>query len=99
MSVPGDSSQIDARTQQQGQQYGLGVGSMVCGIAAIPGALLIAILGIGLGVVAIVLAVVVRRNPGPRPGFAKAGLITGIIALVLGITNSIFGGLLFSGRL
>ena len=91
--------QVASQSPTQGEQYGLAVGSLVCGIVAIPGALGIAILGILLAIVAIVLGVIVRRNPSPTPRIATAGLVLGVIALALGVVNSIFGALLFSGRL
>lgn len=50
MSVSEDSSQLDQQTRAAGEQCGLGIGALVCGIAAIPAAIHFAFLGIGLAV-------------------------------------------------
>jgi hypothetical protein len=68
--------------------------SMILGIISIPAALF-AILGVILGVVAIVLGATARgdiqRRGLTNSGQAMAGLICGSIGLVLGLANMIAG--------
>jgi len=67
---------------------GLGIAALVIGILAILGAFVGAIPGILLGLLAIVLGVLglrrVKARRADNKGMALAGLITGIIGLVLG---------------
>jgi hypothetical protein len=67
---------------------------MILGIVSIPGAL-IALLGIVLGIVAIVLGATargeIRRNGFTNSGQAMAGIVCGSIGLVLGLLNMIAG--------
>lgn len=63
---------------------GLGVGSLVCGIVSLVFAWtgILALIGLAAGIVAIVLSVRSKKQPG-KSGMATAGLVTGIIGTVL----------------
>jgi len=81
-------------TATRGFHSGRATASMVVGIISIPAALF-AILGVILGIVAIVLGSTARGEAGRRgltnAGQATAGLILGSIGLVLGVANMIAG--------
>jgi hypothetical protein len=62
--------------------------SMIVGIVSIPAAL-VAILGVALGIVAIVLGVSARRGGASNSGQAMAGIVCGSIGLLLGLANMI----------
>jgi hypothetical protein len=64
--------------------------AMIVGIVSIPAAL-IAILGVALGIVAIVLGVNARRAGAINSGQAMAGIVCGSIGLLLGLANMIAG--------
>lgn len=64
--------------------YGWSVASMVCGILSVICCCL-GYAGLVLGVLAIVFAVISRKNLGYFDGMAIAGLVLGIIGLVLGV--------------
>jgi tetrahydromethanopterin S-methyltransferase subunit C len=74
------------------------VASLICGIVGIATSIIFALVGVAVGIVAIVLGVRARPRPNSR-GLATGGIATGAVAVVLGLINSIFGFLLFSGRL
>jgi uncharacterized membrane protein HdeD (DUF308 family) len=82
-------------TRRTGGSNGLAVASLVTGIAGILFALLFAIVGLALGVVAVGLAVAARRNGG-RGGQASAGLVTGAVAIVVAIVNMVIAYNLFT---
>ncbi len=65
------------------------------GIAGILFALLFAVVGLALGVVAVGLGAAARRNGG-RGGQATAGLVTGTVAIVLAIVNMVVAYNLFT---
>lgn len=72
---PGEGNGVDGKA----------VGSLVCGILGILLCCCYGIPGIILGVVAIVLAMLAKRdNMGEFPGIALAGMICGIISVVAG---------------
>ena len=60
----------------------LGVASLVCGIASLVLAFLFCWAGIASAIVAIVLSVQSKNKEGPN-GKATAGLVTGIIGLII----------------
>jgi hypothetical protein len=74
---------------------GLATGALVCGIVGIPGALLLALIGYVLGIIAIVLGV--RSRSSSKKTLATAGIILGVVTLVVALINSILGVMLFSG--
>ena len=80
------------------QSTGMAVASLICGVMSIV-LLCFWFISIPLGIVAIVLAVVVRgkiaRGEAGGAGLAKAGMITGIIGAVLSLllTIATFAGL------
>ncbi|MBQ8189386.1 MAG: hypothetical protein IJZ44_06375 [Lachnospiraceae bacterium] len=72
---PGEGSGVDGKA----------VGSLVCGILGILLCCCYGIPGIILGIIAIVLAIMAKRdNMGTFPGIALAGMICGIVAVVAG---------------
>jgi Domain of unknown function (DUF4190) len=79
---------------QTGRRSGRATTAMILGIVSIPAAL-IAILGVVLGVLAIVFGAIargeIRRNGFTNSGQAMAGIICGSIGLVLGLINLIAG--------
>jgi hypothetical protein len=81
-------------TASTGQRSGRATTSMILGIISIPAALF-AILGVILGVVAIVLGATargdIRRRGLTNEGQATAGMILGSIGLLLGLANMIAG--------
>lgn len=64
---------------------GMAIGALVCGIVSIVAAWFGygAIVGLVLGIVAIVLGVKVRKLNDASKGMATGGLVTGIIGVVL----------------
>jgi uncharacterized membrane protein HdeD (DUF308 family) len=78
-----------------GGSNGLAVAALVTGIAGILFALLFAVVGLALGVVAVGLGAAARRNGG-RGGQATAGLVTGAVAVVLAIVNMVVAYNLFT---
>jgi hypothetical protein len=82
-----------------GQTNGLALAGMVCGIVGIVLAILIAFVGIILGILAIVFSAIGRTRAlatGIGQSQATAGLITGGIAIVVGIINIIAAVALFT---
>jgi hypothetical protein len=79
----------------QQQNNTLGLLAMIFGIAGIPLAICIALLGILLGGAAVVLGILgmrrVAEGRASNRGMALAGVICGAIAGVLGIGNAILG--------
>lgn len=76
------------------QPDGVAVGALVCGLASLPFALLffpvgllLAVAGIGLGVVALRAAPAQQRR---RRGMAVAGLFTGLLGLLLSVAVTVF---------
>ena len=76
-------------------QNGLAIASLVTGVAGILFALLFAVVGLPLGVVALGLGVAARRNGG-RSGQATAGLVTGAVAVVVALANILLAVTLFT---
>ena len=76
------------RSGRTGGQNGLAVASLVTGIVGVVFAWLVAIVGLALGVVAVALGGVARRNAGPS-GQATAGIVTGLIAIVCAIVSMV----------
>lgn len=68
---------------QQGN--GTAVGSMVCGIISILACWLLGIPSIVLGVIAIILAIASKNQKGYMSGMAVAGLVLGIMGILIGI--------------
>lgn len=100
MTVMGEGNTAgEVRRAERGESNGLAIAALVCGIVAIPSAILLPLAGVPLGIVALVMGVVVRRHAGPTPRPATAGLVTGVVAMVIGIVNGILGALLMTGRL
>jgi hypothetical protein len=81
-------------TASTGGRSGRATASMILGIISIPAALF-AILGVILGVIAVVLGATARGDIARRgltnSGQAMAGMILGSIGLVLGLANMIAG--------
>jgi Domain of unknown function (DUF4190) len=77
-----------------GRTPGRATAALVLGIISIPAAL-IALLGIVVGVIAIVMGATsrsdIRRNALPGAGTATAGIVLGAIGTLLGIANMIAG--------
>jgi hypothetical protein len=73
---------------------GAATAALICGIVGIPGALLIALIGYVLGIIAIVMGV--RSRTSSKKTFATAGIILGIVTLIIALTNSILGILFFN---
>lgn len=67
---------------------GKAVGALVCGILSIVLGLVPLVGGV-LGIIAIILAVLSRKDPNSR-GMSIAGLITGIIGVLIGMLLTIF---------
>ena len=82
-------------TRRTGGANGLAVASLVTGIAGILFALLFAVVGLALSVVAVGLAVAARRTGGGG-GQATAGLATGLGAVVLAVLNMVVAYSLFT---
>jgi hypothetical protein len=69
---------------------GRATASLVLGILSIPAAILIAIIGIALGVIGLVLGFTARTDmnrAGAASGKAMAGIVLSSIGIVLGILN------------
>ena len=66
---------------------GLAVASLVTGIVGVVFAFLFAIVGLVLGIVSTALGAVARRRT--RSGKATAGLVLGIVAIVVSIANMV----------
>jgi lysylphosphatidylglycerol synthetase-like protein (DUF2156 family) len=84
------------------QSTGLAVGSVICGVISVILSLFsfcLWFLSLPLAIVAIVLAVIARgkiaRGEAGGEGLAKAGLITGVIGLILSIMIPVILGLFF----
>jgi Domain of unknown function (DUF4190) len=81
-------------TASTGGSSGRATASLILGIISIPAAL-IALLGIILGVIALVLGATargdIRRRGLSNSGHAMAGMVLGSIGLVLGLANMIAG--------
>jgi hypothetical protein len=71
-----------------GGSNGLAIASLVTGVAGILFALLFAVVGLALGVVAVGLGVAARRNRGVS-GQATAGVATGAVAIILAVVNMV----------
>lgn len=75
---------------------GIGLASLIVGIVAILLAIFLFPLGILLGIVAVVLGIVGRsrakRGRATNRGQATAGLVTGIVAVVIGGLIAVFVG-------
>ncbi len=69
-------------------QNGLAVASLVTGIVGAVFAWLIAFVGLALGVVAVALGAVARRN-GANTGQATAGIALGALAIVMAVINMV----------
>jgi len=71
----------------EGPKNPMGTAAMVVGIIALVLALIpgICIVSLLLGPVAVVLGIVARKRAGLPPGGAKAGIITGVLAIVIAI--------------
>jgi hypothetical protein len=82
-------------TGRTGGSNGLAVAALVTGIAGILFALLFAVVGLALCVVAVGLGAAAHRNGG-RGGQATAGLVTGAVAVVLAIVNMVVAYNLFT---
>lgn len=88
-------NQQPVNPQQPGK--GLAIGSMVCGIVGIVFCMCYSAVGIILGIVAIVLAVLSKnKNNGVMQGMAKAGLICGIVALAINIISIIIAAFILT---
>jgi hypothetical protein len=72
-----------------GDRSGRALASLIVGIVSIPGALF-AILGLVLGIVAIVLGATARSDMSRR-GQATAGIVLGAIGAVLALANMVAG--------
>lgn len=71
--------------------YGLSIGSLVCGICSIVFCCCYGIVGVILGIIAIILSgKSTRLNSGYSSSMAKAGKICGIIGLILGALYFIY---------
>lgn len=57
----------------------------------------LAIIGVVLGVIALVLGLVARSRPEGRSRTVTGGITTGVIAIVVGVVNGIFGARLMTG--
>lgn len=80
---------VNEVNQQPGGK-GLAIASMVCGILGIVFCACYSAIGIILGIVAVALAVVSKnKNNGVMQGMAKAGLVCGIIAIVINVISII----------
>ena len=66
---------------------GLAIASLVTGIVGVVFAFLFAIVGLALGVVSAAMGGVARRST--RSGQATAGLVLGVVAIVLAIVNMV----------
>lgn len=84
---PAGTPYISYQTPQE-QAGGLAVTSMVLGIISIPGACL-ACIGLLLGILAIVFSLM-NKSPA-HASQAKAGLICGIIGIVLSLLSGVIG--------
>lgn len=80
----------------ENQNKAFGIASMVCGIISLLCCCCSEWLSIGLAIAAIVLFVLERSVAKSRTGFATAGLICGIIAIVISLLGLILAGVLAS---
>ncbi|MDR0347405.1 MAG: DUF2510 domain-containing protein [Coriobacteriales bacterium] len=78
-------------------QSGSAVTSLICGIIGIIGAVLIALAGYVLGIVAIVMGM--KGRTSAKGNLATVGIVLGIISLVIALINSVLGVLLSMGNL
>ncbi len=80
---------------------GLAIGSLICGIISIPLALGCALLGVILGIVAIILGSSAKKKiaagQASGGGLATGGTICGVVGLILGVINMILGVVLMAG--
>ena len=76
------------------QQSGLGVGALVTGIIAFLMAVIpcVGILAVVPAVIAIVLAIIGLSRPGNTHGILVGGLVVGIIALMISVSQSFLIG-------
>ena len=87
-TAPGPAAYQNPNPQQS---TGLAVGSVICGVLSIVLSFFVCLwfLAVPLGVVAVILAMVARgkiaRGEASGAGLAKAGLITGIIGIILSV--------------
>jgi hypothetical protein len=81
------TQQSSTPTTRDGQN-GLAVGSLVTGIIGVIFAFLIPIIGLVLGIVSVALGAVARRN-GNRSGQTTAGLLLGVLAIVVSVANMV----------
>jgi len=79
-----------------GDGGGKGTGALVCGILSIPLAFLFFPVGLLLGVIAVILGVMARRESAGTDGKATGGLITGVLGLVIGVAMLLFVGTFFA---
>ena len=81
-----DNDYLFKMVTQKGKRktYGWSVASMVCGIISVV-CCCTGYAGLVLGLLAIVFAVISRKNLGYFDGMAIAGLVLGIIGLVFGV--------------
>jgi len=86
-------------TAGSAKRSGRAMTALIIGIISIPAAV-IALLGVVLGIIAIVLGATARsdarRNRLLGEGQATAGLICGIVGLILGLANMVAGAIMFS---
>lgn len=76
-----------------GWHSNLAIAGLVCGIAGIPLAIVIAAIGGILGILGLVFGIVTRRQAGGGR-FALAAIICGAVAIVVAIVNGILGAVL-----
>lgn len=65
---------------------GLAIAALVCGIGSIPFAFCCQLVGVPAGIAAIICGVLYKKNGGVEAqGMAKAGIICGVVGIVLNI--------------
>jgi hypothetical protein len=93
----------DMRGRRRAPSDGLGIASMIAGIiscvVALPGFCCILFSGVGLlgGIVAVILGFM-GRSQNPASGQAKAGIITGFVAIGLSVAFVVLSLVLGFGR-
>ncbi|MBQ8738366.1 MAG: DUF4190 domain-containing protein [Clostridia bacterium] len=80
----------------ENQNKSFGIACLVCGILSLLCCCCNEWLGIGLAVASIILFILERKVAKQKTGLATAGLICGIISIVISILGMIFAAIILS---
>lgn len=80
----------------ENQNKSFGIACLVCGILSLLCCCCSEWLGIGLAVASIILFILERKVAKQKTGLATAGLVCGIISIVISILGMIFAAIILS---